>query len=89
LNFIIRGQTALTKFFAKILEKIKTIEDYIFKYVKKTDIITDHLGINDLWQADLAEMGAFSKSNDGYLYLLTVIDTFSKYAWGEALKEKK
>jgi len=45
-------------------------------------------GINDLWQADLVEMGAFSKSNDGYQYLLTVIDTFSKYAWGEALKSK-
>jgi len=23
-------------------------------------------GITDLWQADLVEMGAFSKSNDGY-----------------------
>jgi len=45
-------------------------------------------GINDLWQADLVEMGAFSKSNDRYRYLLTVIDTFSKYAWGEALKSK-
>jgi len=33
-------------------------------------------------------MGAFSKSNDGYLYWLTVIDTFSKYAWGEALNQK-
>jgi len=33
-------------------------------------------------------MGAFSKSNDGYRYFLTVIDTFSKYAWGEALKSK-
>jgi len=25
---------------------------------------------------------------DIYQYLLTVIDTFSKYAWGEALKSK-
>jgi len=33
-------------------------------------------------------MEAFSKSNDGYRYLLTVVDTFSKYAWGEALKSK-
>jgi len=37
--------------------------------------------------SNLVEMGAFSKSNDGYRYLLTVIDTFSKYAWGEAWRE--
>jgi len=51
------------------------------KNVQRRRVITR--GINDLWQADLVEMGAFSKSNDGYRYLLTVIDTFSKYAWGE------
>jgi len=45
-------------------------------------------GINELWQADLVEMGAFSKLYDGYRYLLTFIDTFLKYAWGEALKSK-
>lgn len=45
-------------------------------------------GINDLWQADLVEMGAYASSNNGYRYLLTVIDTFSKFAWGEALKSK-
>lgn len=46
-------------------------------------------GIDDLWQADLVEMIPYSKNNKNYKYLLTVIDTFSKYAWGIPLKNKK
>ena len=45
-------------------------------------------GIDDLWQADLVEMNNYIKVNNGYRYLLTVIDTFSKKAWGEAIKNK-
>lgn len=45
-------------------------------------------GIDDLWQADLVEMGNYSKYNKNYRYLLTVIDTFSKFAWTVPLKTK-
>lgn len=45
-------------------------------------------GIDDHWQADLVEMRNYSSLNKGYCYLLTVIDTFSKYAWAAALKTK-
>lgn len=45
-------------------------------------------GIDDLWQADLVEMGSYVNFNSGYRYLLTVIDTFSKKAWVEAIKNK-
>lgn len=45
-------------------------------------------GIDDLWQADLVEMGNYSAYNRGYRYMLTVIDTFSKYAWAESIKSK-
>ena len=45
-------------------------------------------GIDDMWQADLVEMREFADSNDGYVYLLCVIDCFSKYAWVEPLKTK-
>lgn len=45
-------------------------------------------GIDDLWQADLVEMGSYEKYNNGYRYLLTVIDTFSKKAWAVAVKSK-
>lgn len=45
-------------------------------------------GIDDLWQADLVEMGNYASHNKNYRYLLTVIDTFSKYAWAAPLKTK-
>lgn len=44
--------------------------------------------IDDLWQADLIDMQAVSKENNGYKYILVVIDTFSKYAWAYPLKRK-
>lgn len=45
-------------------------------------------GIDDLWQADLVEMGNYEAKNNGYRYLLTVIDTFSKKAWVVPVKNK-
>lgn len=46
-------------------------------------------GINDLFQADLVEMQSMSRANDGYRYILTCIDVFSKYAFAIPLKDKK
>jgi transposase InsO family protein len=45
-------------------------------------------GINDLFQADLVDLSNISKYNDGYRYLLTCIDVFSKYAFAVPLKTK-
>ena len=36
-------------------------------------------GIDNIWAADLVEMGKFSKWNKGIKYLLMVIDVFSKF----------
>ena len=38
-------------------------------------------GIDQQWQADLADMQHFSKQNDNQRYLLCVIDVFSKFSW--------
>ena len=46
-------------------------------------------GIDKIWAADLADMKAFEKDNDGYTFLLMVIDIFSKYGWIVPLKNKK
>ena len=46
-------------------------------------------GIDEIWAADLADMTALSDDNDGYKFLLLVIDTFSKYGWIIPLKDKK
>ena len=35
--------------------------------------------IDEIWDADLIDMQAFSKDNNGIKYLLTVIDMFSKF----------
>jgi len=45
-------------------------------------------GKNDLWQADLIEMIQFSRKNNGYKYILCVIDCFTKFAWAIPLKSK-
>ena len=45
-------------------------------------------GRNHQWQADLVDLSKLKKDNDGYVFLLTVIDVFSKRAWCVPLKNK-
>ena len=45
-------------------------------------------GVNDTWQADLADVSNIKKYNKGFRYILTCIDIFSKYAWAVPLKRK-
>ncbi|GJQ87723.1 hypothetical protein Trydic_g22087 [Trypoxylus dichotomus] len=45
-------------------------------------------GLDDLWQADLMEFLPYVRENNGYKYVLIVIDCFSKYLWACALKDK-
>ena len=44
--------------------------------------------IDEIWAADLIDMQAFSKDNNGIKYLITVIDIFSKFVWIVPLKRK-
>lgn len=44
--------------------------------------------LDETWQADLVDMSAYAKENEGHKYLLTVIDIFSKFAWAIPLKSK-
>lgn len=44
--------------------------------------------LNELWQADLSDMRTYSRYNDGYNYILCVIDAFSKYAYVRPMKRK-
>ncbi|XP_050066197.1 uncharacterized protein LOC126555298 isoform X3 [Aphis gossypii] len=43
---------------------------------------------DDLWQADLIDMQPHSRQNNGFKFILIIIDTFTKYVWVEALKNK-
>ena len=44
---------------------------------------------DNIWGADLADLQLISKFNKGFIFLLCVIDIFSKYAWVIPLKDKK
>lgn len=45
-------------------------------------------GISDLFQADLVEMGAYARENQGMKYILTMINCFTKFAFAVPLKSK-
>ena len=44
--------------------------------------------INEIWSADLDDLQEWKADNDGYKYILTVIDIFSKIAWAKPLRSK-
>ena len=45
-------------------------------------------GIGYIYQIDLIDMTKFENENDGYRWLITIIDAFSKKAWAFKLKRK-
>ena len=47
------------------------------------------VGIDSDWQADLCDVQKIQKHNDGYNYILTVIDVLSKFAWAVPIRNKK
>ena len=58
----------------------------VTKKFRKRKVIV--FGIDEIWAADLVDMQAFAKENDGVKYLLTVIDIFSKYGWIIPINDK-
>jgi hypothetical protein len=56
------------------------------KSIKRNKTIVG--GINDTFQMDLCDLRALQKENNGYNYLLTIIDVFSKRAFVFPLKNK-
>src|ERR1700755_352824 len=50
---------------------------------------TEVYDIDHTWQLDLTDMIKYSSYNDGYRYILFVIDVHSRYLWLKPLKDKK
>ena len=44
--------------------------------------------IDDVWKCDLLQLTSIKDYNDGYCYILEVIDVLGKFAWVEPLKDK-
>ena len=76
-----------------IKKKFSTLAEELHKPIKrkfrKRRVFVN--GIDKIWAADLADMSEnyLKNNNDGYGYLLLVIDIFSKYGWVIPLKNKE
>ena len=72
-------------------KKVSTLAEELHKPVRRKFQRRRVLvsGIDKIWAADLADMKAFSKFNQGFNFLLLVIDIFSKYGWIIPLKNKE
>lgn len=53
---------------------------------KRSRIIFE--GIDEIWEADLVDLTEFQSKNQGYKFLLNVIDAMSKFAFSIPLKNK-
>ena len=60
-------------------------KDARINYPRRRTIIK---GLDDLWQADLADFQLYARENKGHKYILMVIDCFSKFLWTAPLKDK-
>lgn len=84
-----RGEKKVTK--RQIKEWLETQDAYTFhKRVVRNFPRRKTLskGIDYQWQADLVVMIAIKKENKNFMYILTVIDVFSRYAWAVPIKTK-
>ena len=55
------------------------------KFVRRK-VVT--VGKNDVWAGDLVDMAEWKDKNDGYKYMINIIDVFTRYAWSIPLKDK-
>ena len=84
------GKFVLSKY--KIRKWLQRQEPYslqrpLKRSFKRNKVIVK--GIDDQWDVDLMDMTKFAKYNNGYNFILVVIDIFSKYVWLRPLKDKK
>eukprot|EP00732_Lithocolla_globosa_P000137 Lithocolla_globosa_v1_NODE_27_length_9260_cov_179.654861.p2 type:complete len:375 gc:universal NODE_27_length_9260_cov_179.654861:3496-4620(+) len=75
----------------KLEDKLEGVDTYTLNKPAKKNFQRRRVyvgGIDEQWQADLVDMTRFAKENDGYKFILTVIDVLSKYAWAVPMKNK-
>ena len=83
----------LYKFFGKKIrlratvneELVEQLHNPVIKKFKRRKIYATFK--DNIWAADLAEMGSLSSKNQGVKYLLCVVDVFTKYIWVKPLKD--
>ena len=55
------------------------------KFIRRK-VITE--GIDDVFSIDIVDMKEWEKYNDGFKYMLNIVDCFSRFAWAIPLKNK-
>lgn len=55
------------------------------KFIRRKTLVP---GLGHLWQMDLIDLTGLSKFNDGFKYILTIIDCFSRFAYAMPLLNK-
>ncbi len=90
------GVRALTRYGRMPVKKVKGWLETQDTYTLHKPIVknfprlkTFAKGINDLFQADLADMRNFASHNDGYSYIVTCIDVFSRFGFAEPVIDKR
>jgi len=78
---------------------LKQVEEFISKQevaqihrqTRKTKVFRHivAVGIDAEWQCDLIDLPKLAKVNNGYRYILTIVDIYSRYIWAIGLKNKK
>lgn len=46
-------------------------------------------GIDNQWEADLADVQNLAEYNDNVKFLLVIVDVFSRFLWVRPLKDRK
>ena len=70
---------------------IKRLHTYILHKPVREDFLRNRVIVtrtNDQWQADLVDISSLARFSNGYKFLVTCIDVFSKFAWVVPLKNK-
>ena len=74
-----------------VIDWLKTQATYTLHRPAKKKIERNRIlvsGLDDQWEADLVDLQGIAKSNNNVKHLLTVIDSLSKFAFVEPLKDK-
>lgn len=97
------GLTGINDFSRKLKENGQRVSDStIKKYLEQHEGYSKHKqvkkqpqkrrfyspAVDTIWQADIAYFTEYPEENDGYMYWLVCVDTFSKYCWVIPLKNK-
>lgn len=64
----------------------KELHNNVIKNFRRRKVIVKEL--DEIWSVDLIQLDGLKDKNDGYSYILAVLDCFSRYAWTEPLKGK-